>query len=279
MPPRILVVDRNAAFATVLKEMLETEGGYEVSVVPKGSDALALLQDGSFALTIIDMDLDPDDLDYSDLVPRMREAQPSIRLMLIPLLGENVPSELHQLGIQGVLSKPFFADDLLPSIEEALTKEVRHVIPLPAPASSPAPAPASAPAPAPVPQASAEVEAVLFDLSRETYAETVLLLSLREGDEQLVAQASSLDDAEAAALANLSIAAVRAAQATARVLGRPDRPFEHHMFEADSLRLYAMYVPENLLLVVVTPTSTPLGTVRHNLRRTARSLARPSTGG
>ncbi len=283
MAPRILVVDRNAAFATVLKEMLETEGGYEVNVVPKGSDALALLRDGSFALTIIDMDLDPDDLDYRDLVPRMRETQPSIRLMLIPLLGENLPSELHQLGIQGVLSKPFFADDLLPSIEEALTKEVRHVIPLPAPASAPesapTPAPAPAPTPAPVPQASAEVEAILLDLSRETYAEAVLLLSLREGDEQLVAQASSLDDAKTAALANLSIAAVRASQVTARVLGRPDRPFEHHMFEADSLRLYAMYVPENLLLVVVTPTSTPLGTVRHNLRRAARSLVRPSTGG
>ncbi len=277
MAPRILVVDRNAAFATVLKEMLETEGGYEVSVVPKGSDALALLQDGRFSLTIIDMDLDPDDLDYRDLIPRVREAQPSVRLMLIPLLGENLPSELHQLDIQGVLSKPFFADDLLPSIEEALTKEVRHVIPRLDPASAPTPAPT--PAPAPGPQASAEVEAVLFDLSRETYAEAALLLSLREGDEQLVAQASSLDDAKTAALANLSIAAVRASQATARVLGRPDRPFEHHMFEADSLRLYAMYVPENLLLVVVTPTSTPLGTVRHNLRRAARSLVRPSTGG
>lgn len=267
MAPRILIVDRNAAFATVLKEMLETEGGYEVSVVLKGSDALALLQDGSFALTIIDMDLDPDDLDYRDLIPRVREAQPSIRLMLIPLLGESLPSEVHQFGFQGVLSKPFFADDLLPSIEEALSKQVNQTAPSPAPA------------PAPAPQASAEIEALLQDLSRETYAETVLLLSLKAGDEQLVAQASSLDGARTAALADVSIAAVRAAQAAARVLGRPDRPFEHHMFEADSLRLYAMCVPENLLLVVVTPTSTPLGTVRHNLRRTARSLVRHNTGG
>ncbi len=267
MPPRILVIDRNAAFATMLKEMLETEGGYEVSVVPKGSDALALLQDGSFALTIIDMDLDPDDLDYRDLLPRMREAQPSIRLMLIPLLGEDLPSEVHRLGFQGVLSKPFFADDLLPSIEEALSTQVNQVISLPPPA------------PAPAPQASAETEAVLLELSRETYAQTVLLLSLREGDELLVTHASSLDNVKTAALANLSIAAVHAAQATARVLGQPDRPFEHHMFETDSLRLYAMCVPEDMLLVVVTPTSTPLGTIRHNLRRAARSLTRPGTGG
>jgi CheY-like chemotaxis protein len=72
MAPRILVVDRNAAFATMLKEMLEADGGYEVSVARRGSDALTLLHDESFALTIIDMDLDPDDLDYRDLIPRVR---------------------------------------------------------------------------------------------------------------------------------------------------------------------------------------------------------------
>lgn len=267
MVPRILVVDRNAAFATMLKEMLETEGGYEVSVVRRGSEALALLQDGSFALTIIDMDLDPDDLDYHDLLPRVREAQPSVRLMLIPLLGENLPSEVRHVDIQGILSKPFFADDLLPSIEEALSKEVRQVIPLPAPA------------PAPAPQASVEMETVLLELSREIYADTVLLLSLKDGDEQLIAQTSSLDSARTEALANLSIAAVRAAQATARILGQPDRPFEHNMFETDSLRLYAMHVPGEMLLAVVTPTSTPLGTLRHNLRRAARSLAQLGIGG
>ena len=267
MDSKILVVDRNAAFATMLKEMLETDGGYDVSVVPKGSDALALLQDDSFALTIIDMDLDPDDLDYRHLIPRVREAQPSIRLMLIPLLGESLPSEMLQLDIQGVLSKPFFADDLLPSIQEALSKQVNPAIPLPAPK------------PAPAPQAPDEMEAVLRELSRETFAEAVLLVSLRQGDEQLITQASSLDSTKTAELADLSIAAVRAAQATARVLGEPDRPFEHHMFETDSLRLYAMYVPEDMLLVVVTPTSTPVGMIRHNLRRTARSLAQLGIGG
>ncbi len=74
-------------------------------------------------------------------------------------------------------------------------------------------------------------------------------------------------------LANLSIATIRAAQATAHFLGEPDRPFEHNMFETNSLRLYAMSVPSDMLLAVITPTSTPLGTVRHNMRRSARELA------
>ena len=261
MAPRILVVDRNAAFATMLKEMLEADGGYEVSVARRGSDALALLHDESFALTIIDMDLDPDDLDYRDLIPRVRESQPAMRLMLIPLMGESLSSEVHQLDIQGTLSKPFFADDLLPGIEDVLSKEVSMAVP------------PSAPAPSPEPQVSADVEAILLQLAREIYADTVLLLSAREGDEHLIAHASSLDEAGMVMLANLTIATVRAAQATAQFLGQPDRPFEHNMFETDSLRLYVMSVPEDMLLAVVTPTSTPLGTVRHNLRRSVRELA------
>ena len=268
MVPRILVVDRNEAFATMLKEMLEADGGYQVSVARRGSDALALLQDGRFALTIIDMDLDPDDLDYRDLIPRVREVQPAARLMLIPLMGESLPSEVHQLGIQGILSKPFFADDLLPGIEDALNKKVSLAVPPPAPAPSPAAHPVSA-----------EIETILLELAREIYADAVLLLSAREGDEHLIAYASSLDQARVASLANLSMATVRAAQATARFLGQPDRPFEHNMFETDSLRLYAMSVPENMLLTVVTPTSAPLGTIRHNLRHAARKLAQLATAG
>jgi len=267
MAPRILVVDRNAAFATMLKEMLEVDGGYEVSVARRGSDALTLLHDESFALTIIDMDLDPDDLDYRDLIPRVRDSQPSMRLMLIPLMGESLSSEVHELDIQGTLSKPFFADDLLPGIEDVLSKEVNMAVP------------PSAPAPSPEPQVSADMEAVLLELAREIYADTVLLLSAREGDEHIITHTSSRDEAGVVMLANLAVATVRAAQATAHFLGQPDRPFEHNMFETDSLRLYAMSVPEKMLLVVVTPTSTPLGTVRHNLRRSARELAQLATAG
>ena len=261
MTPRILVIDRNEAFATMLKEMLEADGSYTVSVVQRGSDALALLRDDSFALTIVDMDLDPDDLGFHDLLPRVREAQPSMRLMLIPLMGESLPVEVDQLDIQGTLTKPFFADDLLPGIEDVLSKEVRT-------AASP---PAAAPPPEPT--TSPEIEEILLQLAREIYADAVLLISGSVGDEHLIAHSSSLDEAGLVMLANLSTATIRAAQATAHFLGEPDKPFEHNMFETNSLRLYAMSLPEHVLLAVVTPTSTPLGTVRHNLRRTARELA------
>ena len=261
MAPRILVIDRNEAFATMLKGMLELDGGYEVSVVQRGSDALALLHDDSFALTIIDMDLDPDDLGYRDLIPRIREAQPSMRLMLIPMLGETLSADVERLDIQGILAKPFFADDLLPGIEDVLSKEV----------SVAAPPPAAAPVLDPT--SSAEIEEILLQLAREIYADSVLLLSASEGNEHLIAHSSTLDEADLLMLANLSTATIRAAQATAHFLGEPDRPFEHNMFETNSLRMYAMSVPDDMLLAVITPTTTPLGTVRHNMRRSARELA------
>jgi DNA-binding NtrC family response regulator len=266
MAPSILVVDRNEAFATMLKQMLETDGDYKVRVAQRGSDALALLQGESFALTIIDMDLDPDDLDYQDLISRVREVQPSMRLILIPLMGESLPSEVMQSDIQGTLSKPFFADDLLPSIEDALNKAVHLVEPQPGPD------------PAPEPQASAEVEEILHQLAREIYSDAVLLLSTRGGTGHLIAHASSQDAKSTTTLANLSMDTIRAAQAAARFLGQPDRPFEHNMFESDSLRLYAMSLPGEMLLTVVTPTSTPLGTIRHNLRRAARELSQLTEG-
>jgi DNA-binding NtrC family response regulator len=250
----------------MLKQMLETDGGYEVRVAQRGSDALALLQGESFALTIIDMDLDPDDLDYQGLIPRVREIQPSMRLMLIPIMGESLPPEVEQSDIQGTLSKPFFADDLLPSIENALSKAI-HLA-----------EPHADPDPSPELQASAEVKAILHQLAREIYADAVLLLSTRDGTGHLIAHASSQDEKSTMTLANLSMDTIRAAQAAARFLGQPDSPFEHNMFESDSLRLYAMSLPGEMLLTVVTPTSTPLGTIRHNLRRAARELSQLAHG-
>ena len=273
MPARILVVDRNEAFATMLQDMLVAEGGYHVEVSHAGSTALRRLRESDFDLTIVDVDLDPGDMGYQDVIHRVRQARPTMRLMLIPLMGEQLSAQARQFDIQGTLSKPFFADDLLPNIQDALSKKV-------SPPSTPPPPPAPREAPAqeapvristggaPAP----DVQAVLSDLARETMADAVLLLSVAKGKEGIAAEASTLGDERTLALAQQSIATVRAAQEAAHLLGLPDVPFEHNMFEGDALRLYAMALAEETLLVLVTPISTPLGTIRHNLRRASRDL-------
>ncbi len=271
MTPKILVVDRNQAFATVLEDMLEMDGGYEVQVAYSGREALRRLRGANFDLTILDMDLDPEEMDYRDLIQDMRQIRPTMRLVLIPLMGEDLSPGARQLDIQGTLSKPFFADDLLPSIAEALVQQVGQPIRQPSPASAPHRAqPPLATGPA------ADVHAVLLELARETNADAILLLSTTTGGENMVAHITTLDETSVKTLADLSADTVRAAGALAHFWGQSDVPFEHNMFESNSLRLYIMALPGNLLLVIVTPVSTPLGTIRHNLRRAAPKLAGPA---
>ena len=263
MAPRILVVDRNQAFATMLEQMLETDGGYEVEVAHSGSHALALLRQAEFQLTIVDMDLDPDDLGYRDLVSTIRQIDPAMRLMLIPLMGSDLPPEVHQLGIQGALAKPFFADDLLPGIRAALAGQMDP------PTKQPATGPATL---APTPPALPDLQSVLSELAREINANAVVLLSMATREHKVIAHVGALDRSELDMLGDLGMATVRAAQATGHCLGQPDTPFTHNMFENDSSRLYIMVLPKERLLMVLTLISTPLGSIRHNLRRTARNL-------
>lgn len=262
MAHKILVVDRNQAFATMLERMLETDGGYEVQVAPSGSDALALLRQTDFDLTIVDMDLDVEDMGYRDLILSVRESEPGMRLMLIPLMGSDLPPEALQMDIQGILSKPFFAEDLLPDIRAALSKEVNLRSPQPV---EPSP-PMSAQQPA------SDVQPALSELARELNAQAALLLSTAGDDVRVLAHVSTLTSSKIDTLADLGMVIVRSAQATAQFLGQADNPFEHHMFESDSLKLYIMVLREDQLLLVVTPDTTRLGTIRHNLRRAARTL-------
>jgi CheY-like chemotaxis protein/predicted regulator of Ras-like GTPase activity (Roadblock/LC7/MglB family) len=260
---KILVVDRNEAFATMLGQMLETNGDYEVEVAHRGSDALHLLRQSQFDLTIIDVDLDRKDIGYRDLILSMRQLEPTMRLMVIPMLGEELPLDTLQLDIQGTLSKPFFADDLLPSVEEALAKQV----------APPAVRPTAPPSVSRLTEAAVpDLQAILSELAREINAEATVLLSMISGDHQVIAHLSTLSRADLELLADLGVGAVRSAQAAARLLGQPDRPYEHNMFESKTHRLYVMTLSDGRLLMVVTPISTPLGTIRHNLRRTVRHL-------
>jgi DNA-binding NarL/FixJ family response regulator len=238
-------------------------------VAHRGTDALALLRRAEFDLTIIDMDLDPADMGYRDLPLMVRELAPTMRLILIPLMGESLPAEALQLDIQGVLSKPFFADDLLRRIKETLA---RQVYPHPLPPAAPPPAAHQAS------QTDFDVQAALRELASETSAEAVLLVTVSKGEEKIIASVGILDKARLRKLAQLSLDAIQAAQATASLLDQPNKPFEHNIFESDSVRLYVLALPDTNVLILAGPSSTPLGTIRHNLRRTARNLI-GSTGG
>jgi CheY-like chemotaxis protein len=255
MAPRILVIDANEAFATMLTEMLEIDGGYQVAMRQNYEDALHLLEQESFDLTILDMDFEAPER----MLRQARALWPDMRLMLIPLIGEVLPPEAKGWNIQGTLSKPFFADDLLPTIQHVLARRVQE--PPETPASK---------------VSDPQAQAILLELARETKADSVLLVSTRRGELAVVAHASTLREEVVQALAGRSVALVRESRELGRCLGEKDGAFVHYMLESQTLRLYIMALLTDLLLVVAAPIQTPLGTIRHNLRRAERKLvARP----
>ncbi|MGQ9600083.1 MAG: response regulator [Anaerolineae bacterium] len=263
MVPRILVVDRNEAFATMLAEMLETGGGYEVKVAHAGSEALVLLRQRDFDLTIVDTGLNDEDMDYRQLLRTVREEWPAMRLMVIRLKGEDLPAEVQDLNLQGTLSKPFFADDLLPSIQEVLAKEVYS------PARAPSPMPESRSG-APV---VSDVRDILLALARETHADAVLLISKSGDSPAVLAYGGSINQDRAKQLAEMSMTMVQSTQSFVQFLEQSDAPFEHHIVEGNLLRWYILTLPGNLWLVMVVPLSTSLGIIRHSLRQAKRDLA------
>jgi CheY-like chemotaxis protein len=153
----ILVVDSSEGFATLLKESLEQDGGYRVALTTNGNDALQTLSSFPFDLAIIDLGLqDPEGI---VLARQLRQQKADLRLMLIPIQGEDVSSEADGLDIQGILPKPFFLPELPGLIADALDKSVKPSAQSPAPTeASPSEAvketeiaPEEKPAPAPPP--------------------------------------------------------------------------------------------------------------------------------
>jgi len=139
----ILVVDPNEPFAILLSEELKREG-YTVDMCLRGADALMLARRQHLDLAILDMALaDPDAI---ELAQALRETDATLRLMLIPLMGETLSPRAATLVVQGVLPKPFFLPELPGLIEAALGTSVDGTAPA-VPVEAPPPATA-APEPA-----------------------------------------------------------------------------------------------------------------------------------
>jgi CheY-like chemotaxis protein len=132
----ILVVDPNEPFAILLSEELKREG-YEVDMCLRGADALMLARRQHIDLAVVDMALaNPDAI---ELAQALRDTDASMRLMLIPLMGETLSPKAATLPIQGVLPKPFFLPELPGLIEAAFGAPMDGAAPATPAAMQPAP--------------------------------------------------------------------------------------------------------------------------------------------
>jgi CheY-like chemotaxis protein len=289
---QILIVDNMEAFATILKEGIESGGDYEASVVTTALEARNEAGRGHLAMVIVDMGLE--DEDPVELLQTLRERHPELRLMAISMMGGDVPDEAHAVGLQGILPKPFFLPDVPAQIEAAMTRgvgapaeklepEVEAIEQEPVEAVEEAPAPAAKVAPAePSPAApgpSAELLAHLAtesqrltqhlnNLSRELNAEAVLLTCGTE----LIAYAGHFARGEAEKLARTVSDSWRASARVAAALGREKVRFEQSLHESQDYLLYSLTAAENIVLSVALHADRPLGMIRYNTKQTAKEL-------
>lgn len=304
----ILVVDSNEGFATLLKESLEQDGGYRVALTTNGNDALQTLSSFPFDLAIVDMGLqNPEGI---ELARQLRQQKADLRLMLIPIQGEDLSPEAADLDIQGILPKPFFLPELPGRIADALTQTVKppapkapkatgpsekvKVIPEekplppspPPPQSEPEPEPPSAPPPQPAAQATTdggamssmrehmpEIVKQMNDLAQEVNADAVLLTS--KG--RVISHTGRLSAEGAVGLAQAVAESWRTAARVAQIMGQKLKRFEQSTEGGDHL-FYSLAVAEDIILSVAMGANVPLGMIRHRAKETADSLKTQLTG-
>ena len=283
--PSILIVDSNEPFAVMLQEGLEREGAYRASVKTDSDDALHALSENTFDLAIVDLGIDDAaGLDGPSLARELRQLQNDLRLILIPLSGDELPSGLSDLSVQGTLSKPFFLPDLPGRIDEALAQPI--ILEPKAETESEKVEESSEESEPKKPDFSSEQDAVeiaeLFEsprernqaitqelemLSQEINAEAVILTR----GEHVLASAGRIKSDDIDTLAQIVSDNWRASDRVAQILGRAQHCFEQSM-EGGEHMLYSLSVTEKILISVILSADVRLGIIRHQVKQVVIAL-------
>jgi CheY-like chemotaxis protein len=261
--PSILILDTNVAFATMLQESLEQGGEYRATVAASGDAALQELAAAEFDLAIVDLGLT--DPDGATTVHTLRQQQADLRLMLIPLIGEEIPPELGDLQVQGVLPKPFFLPELPGRIADALARPVGEG---PGSAGSTAAEPGTGPGRLAVQEELIpEIVQEMNVLAREINAEAVILTC----GGSLIAHTGRLSPENANRLAQVVDDSWRTSARVAKILGREQLRFEQSV-EGGEHMFYSLAVAEDIILSAALRASVPLGLIRLRTKTTAEKL-------
>ena len=117
---RILVVDDDEGIALFLKQSLhELAPEYDVQTARAAREALAAMSRQPFDLLVTDLRMPG--IDGLELMRRVRERYPRMRLILITGYGdERVEAQAYQIGACRYFNKPFRVEELLTAIRQAL---------------------------------------------------------------------------------------------------------------------------------------------------------------
>lgn len=118
--PRILAVEDNSETQLLLKHLLK--GSYEVQVVPGVQGALEAVDNGSFDVLLLDINLS-EERTGTELLHLIRERDSLTDVSAIALTAYAMPGDREDFleeGFDEYVSKPFTRDDLTKAIQNAL---------------------------------------------------------------------------------------------------------------------------------------------------------------
>jgi len=111
---RILLAEDDEAMRTYLARALE-QAGYEVDAVDRGTEALPLLESGTYDLLLSDIVMP--EMDGIELAQRCAEISPRTRVMFITGFAAVTLKASREAPRAKMLSKPFHLRDLVLEVE------------------------------------------------------------------------------------------------------------------------------------------------------------------
>ena len=118
---KILLVEDDAAFSEMVRKAL-VMFSYEVVLARNGKEALRLFDSATMLVVITDL-LMPD-MDGMQLIVKLQERDPSVRIIAMSGGGLGSPETYlpmaERLGAVKTLAKPFAVTELIAAVEECL---------------------------------------------------------------------------------------------------------------------------------------------------------------
>jgi DNA-binding response OmpR family regulator len=114
----VLVVDDESGPRESLKMLLKPD--YEVAATTRGSEALRLLQERSYAVVLLDLTM-PDDLSGTETLRAIRAANIDVEAIVITGQGTlDTAVECLRLGARDYIAKPFRGNAVLAAVRSAI---------------------------------------------------------------------------------------------------------------------------------------------------------------
>lgn len=121
MQKRILLAEDDEAMRTYLDRAL-TKAGYAVDSVDRGTEAIPLLESGSYDLLLSDIVMP--EMDGIELAQRCNDLSPHTKVMFITGFAAVTLKASREQPQAKVLSKPFHLRDLVLEVERVLEDRV-----------------------------------------------------------------------------------------------------------------------------------------------------------